>query len=162
MSAVQVQNFQRPNRTKSSVASDENSVPRINVPALADPSAFSRLLLVFYRLLLALKLYAKHKLKSNRALILNAIQFSVFPGAVSSDQRNKVFILSQLVLYCFSLKVQAALAQSDAKHFLVLFRDQRHQYRGLYTWDQQSDTVYRIDGVGPKIVKEEMMLMMFK
>lgn len=114
MSALQIQNMQRSGRTKSSIASDENSIPRINVPSLADPS---------------LKLYAKHQPKSNRSLILNALQFSVFPGAVSNDQRNKV---------------QAALAQSNSKHFLILFRDQRTQYRGLYTWDQQSDTIYRI------------------
>lgn len=38
MSALQIQTMQRPNRTKSSVAHDENNTPRINVPALADPS----------------------------------------------------------------------------------------------------------------------------
>jgi calmodulin-regulated spectrin-associated protein len=78
---------------------------------------------------------------------MNALQFSVFPGAVSNDQRNKV---------------QNAMAQSDSKHFLLLFRDQRSQYRGLYSWDQQSDSVYRLDGTGPKIVKEDLMAMMFK
>lgn len=78
---------------------------------------------------LALKLYAKHQPKSNRSLILNALQHSIFPGAVSNDQRNKV---------------QTALAQSNSKHFLILFRDQRTQYRGLYTWDQNSDAVERI------------------
>ncbi|KAI6173630.1 Patronin [Aphelenchoides besseyi] len=145
MSAIQIQNLQRPNRTKSSVA-DENSAPRINVPALADPSSLA-FLDISNESSLAYKLYAKHKLKSNRPLIMNALQYSVFPGAVSNDQRNKV---------------QAALAQSDSKHFLLLFRDQRSQYRGLYTWDQQSDTIYRIDGAGPKIVKEEMMQQMFK
>ncbi|KAI6191866.1 Patronin [Aphelenchoides bicaudatus] len=131
MSALQIQTMQRPNRTKSSVA-DENSAPRINVPALADP---------------ALKLYAKHQPKSNRSLILNALQYSIFPGQVSTDQRNKV---------------QGALAQSNSKHFLILFRDQRTQYRGLYTWDQQSDTIYRIDGTGPKVINEEMISLMFK
>lgn len=59
----------------------------------------------------------------------NAVQYSIFPGTVTSDQRNKA---------------QAAMAQSDLKHFLVLFRDQKCQYRGLYTWDQYSDTVHRI------------------
>lgn len=60
---------------------------------------------------------------------MNALQYSIFPGAVSNEQRNKV---------------QASIAQSNAKHFLILFRDQRTQYRGLYTWDQASDSVYRI------------------
>lgn len=38
----------------------------------------------------ALKLFAKPVAKSNRNLITNALQFSVFPGAVSADARNKV------------------------------------------------------------------------
>ena len=121
----------RPSRAKSN-AGDENSTPRISVPSTAEPT---------------LKLFAKHVPKSNRSLIVNALQYSIFPGAVSSDQRNKV---------------QEALAQSDSKHFLLLFRDQKCQYRGLYTWDGQSDTAHRVHGMGPKIVKEEMMSMMFK
>lgn len=59
-------------------------------------------------------------------------------------------------------KVQCAIAQSDSKHFLVLFRDHKCQYRGMYTWDQISDTVYRIDGTGPKICREDIMKLMFK
>ncbi|CAD5233939.1 unnamed protein product [Bursaphelenchus xylophilus] len=131
MSTLQMRTMQRQGRAQSSVT-DENSLPKITVPALADPT---------------LKLYAKAQPKSNRSLIMNALQYSVFPGAVSNDQRNKV---------------QAALAQSDSKHFLVLFRDHKCQYRGLYTWNQQDDTVHRIEGMGPKICKEEMMHMMFK
>ena len=63
--------------------------------------------------------------------------------------------LFYLFIQYFCLQVQAALAQSDSKHFLVLFRDKRTQYRGLYTWDQQGDSVQRIDGVGPRILNEE-------
>lgn len=92
-------------------------------------------------------MFAKHVPKSNRSLIVNALQYSIFPGAVSSDQRNKV---------------QEALAQADSKHFLLLFRDHKCQYRGLYTWDGASDTAHKIHGMGPKIVREEMMNMMFK
>uniref|UniRef100_A0A914H1N0 Patronin n=1 Tax=Globodera rostochiensis TaxID=31243 RepID=A0A914H1N0_GLORO len=108
------------------------STARANVPSTAEPS---------------LKLYAKQQPKSNRGLIMNALQYSVFPGHVSNDQRQKA---------------QAAIAQSDSKHFLVLFRDHKCQYRGLYTWDQFSDTVHKIDGLGPKICKEPMMTIMFK
>uniref|UniRef100_A0AC34PYP1 CKK domain-containing protein n=1 Tax=Panagrolaimus sp. JU765 TaxID=591449 RepID=A0AC34PYP1_9BILA len=131
MTEVLTRSTPRPSRAKSNVG-DENSTPRVLVPSTAEPT---------------LKLYAKHVPKSNRSLILNALQYSIFPGAVSNDQRNKV---------------QEALAHSDSKHFLLLFRDQKCQYRGLYTWDQQSDTAHRIHGLGPKIVKDEMMSMMFK
>jgi len=48
------------------------------------------------------------------------------------------------VLFKFLLKVQNAIASSDSKHFLVLFRDHRLQYRGLYTWDQFSEAVHKI------------------
>jgi hypothetical protein len=131
MGAVQSRTLQRPGRTQSSVV-DENSAPRIFVPSTAEPS---------------LKLFAKTQPKSNRSLIMNALQYSIFPGAVSNDQRNKV---------------QGAIAQSDAKHFLVLFRDHKCQYRGLYSWDQVSDTVHKIDGMGPKLVKEDIMSLMYK
>ncbi|GMT03434.1 hypothetical protein PENTCL1PPCAC_25608 [Pristionchus entomophagus] len=95
----------------------------------------------------ALKLYAKAVPKSNRNLITNALQFSVFPGAVSAESRNKVL---------------GELAKSGAKHVLLLFRDHKCQYRGLYEWDQVSDTVSRIHGTGPKMINEPMMQMMFK
>ena len=31
------------------------------------------------------------------------------------------------------------MGKSDAKHFLFLFRDQKCQFRGLYSWDQVGD-----------------------
>ncbi|KAL3109915.1 hypothetical protein niasHT_016531 [Heterodera trifolii] len=71
----------------------------------------------------------------------------IFPGHVSNEQRQKV---------------QAAIAQSDSKHFLVLFRDHQCQYRGLYTLDQFSDTVHKIEGLGPKVCREPKMTIMFK
>lgn len=59
----------------------------------------------------ALKLFAKPVAKSNRNLITNALQFSVFPGAVSADARNKVskiFINGMKNIYsvqlCFTQK----------------------------------------------------------
>uniref|UniRef100_A0A914CDK6 CKK domain-containing protein n=1 Tax=Acrobeloides nanus TaxID=290746 RepID=A0A914CDK6_9BILA len=129
----EVRTLQRHNRAQSNAfKNDENSQPRVFVPSIAEPS---------------LKLFAKKPPKSNRSLIINAIQYSIFPGAVTSEQR---------------IKVQEALAQSDSKHFLILFRDQKCQYRGLYTWDTLSDTAHKIHGVGPKVCKEEMLTLMFK
>ncbi|KAK0403528.1 hypothetical protein QR680_016975 [Steinernema hermaphroditum] len=116
------------NRPQSSVEEPQ----KIFVPSTAEPS---------------LKLFSKPVPKSNRSLIVNALTYSVFPGAVSNDQRNKV---------------QASLAQSDSKHFLVLFRDHKCQYRGLYTWDQTSDVVHKIAGTGPKVCREDMMHLLFK
>ncbi|EYC42855.1 hypothetical protein Y032_0515g2788 [Ancylostoma ceylanicum] len=93
------------------------------------------------------KLFAKAAPKSNRGLIINALQYSVFPGAVNDQTR---------------MKTMNDLAASDAKHFLILFRDYKCQYRGLYSWDQVSDTAIKISGQGPSKCSESIMKLMFK
>ncbi|PAV70085.1 hypothetical protein WR25_09665 isoform D [Diploscapter pachys] len=93
------------------------------------------------------KLFAKAQTKTNRGLIINALTYSVFPGAVNGTTRNKTM---------------SDMASSSAIHFLLLFRDQKCQYRGLYTWDEVSDTVYKISGQGPPKCTEDMMKLMFK
>lgn len=54
------------------------------------------------------------------------------------------------------------MAKSDSKHFLLLFRDQKCQYRAVYEWDEQSDNCTRLTGNGPKVITEQMMELMFK
>jgi hypothetical protein len=71
----------------------------------------------------------------------------VFAGTVNNDQK---------------LKVLEELAKSDSKHFLILFRDHKCQYRGLYSWDQMSDTAHKVQGSGPRSCKESTMQLMFK
>ncbi|KAJ1362998.1 hypothetical protein KIN20_022742 [Parelaphostrongylus tenuis] len=93
------------------------------------------------------KLFAKAAPKSNRGLVVNALQYSVFPGAVNDATR---------------VKTMSDLTASDAKHFLVLFRDHKCQYRGLYSWDQVSDTAVKISGQGPSKCSESIMKLMFK
>ncbi|KAE9419362.1 hypothetical protein Angca_002417, partial [Angiostrongylus cantonensis] len=93
------------------------------------------------------KLFAKAVPKSNRGLVINALQYSVFPGAVNDATR---------------VKTMNDLSASDAKHFLVLFRDNKCQYRGLYSWDQVSDTAIKISGQGPSKCSEGIMKLMFK
>ncbi|KHN88370.1 Short spindle protein 4 [Toxocara canis] len=130
---VRSRTLQRPARPQSSV--DDSSAPssaRITVPSTAEP---------------ALKLFSKYVHKSNRSMIINALQYSVFPGAVSDKMRNEVL---------------GELAKSDSKHFLLLFRDQKCRYMGAYSWDQQSDTAHRIHGRGPNMCHESMMHLMFK
>lgn len=77
MNLNQVRTLQRPaDRTQSNMMSnDENMTPRVSVPSIAEPS---------------LKLFAKQQPKSNRMLIMNALQYSVFPGHVSNENRQKV------------------------------------------------------------------------
>lgn len=54
------------------------------------------------------------------------------------------------------------MAKADSKHFLILFRDRKCQYRGMYIWDEESNQVHKICGIGPKVITEDMMLGMFK
>ncbi|KFD70182.1 hypothetical protein M514_03269 [Trichuris suis] len=95
----------------------------------------------------ALKLYVKPVQKSNRTIVYNAIQHNVLVGSVNVDVKRKVL---------------EELAKSDGKHFLLLFRDQKCQFRGLYCWDQTSETVHKLYGVGPKSCTESMMNLLFK
>ncbi|VDN02096.1 unnamed protein product [Thelazia callipaeda] len=112
--------------------SNASSSARVTVPSTAEPT---------------LKLFSKYVHKSNRSMIINALQYLVFPGNVWDKQRNEVL---------------GELAKSDSKHFLLLFRDQKCRYLGAYSWDQQSDTAHRIHGKGPNICHESMMHLMFK
>ncbi|VDN91259.1 unnamed protein product [Brugia pahangi] len=125
--------IKRSGRPQSSF--EESSAPssaRIPVPSTAEPT---------------LKLFSKYVHKSNRSMIINALQYSVFPGTVWDKQRAEVL---------------GELAKSDSKHFLLLFRDQKCRYLGAYSWDQQSDTAHRIHGRGPNICHESMINLMFK
>lgn len=47
--------------------------------------------------IVALKLFSKYVHKSNRSMIINALQYSVFPGSVWDKQRTEVgFLVSKL------------------------------------------------------------------
>ncbi|KAI8039688.1 hypothetical protein M5D96_007108, partial [Drosophila gunungcola] len=59
------------------------------------------------------KLYKQPAAKSNRGIILNAVEYCVFPGVVNREAKQKVL---------------EKIARSEAKHFLVLFRDAGCQY----------------------------------
>ena len=93
------------------------------------------------------KPYVKATSKSNRNIMMNALQYSVFAGAVHDEQRKKVM---------------EEMAKSDWKHFLLLFRDQKCQFRAVYGWDESSDNCVKLFGNGPKNCFENMMTVMFK
>lgn len=90
MNLVSSRTLQRPGRTQSNFGTnDENSTSRIIIPSIAEPSIFKYIFFLFY-CFLALKLFSKHQPKSNRSLIMNALQYRIFPGAVSAEKKNKV------------------------------------------------------------------------
>jgi calmodulin-regulated spectrin-associated protein len=93
------------------------------------------------------RLYREPTTKSNRTIILNAIEYVVFPGVVNADTRNRVLDV---------------IDRCDCPHFLLLFRDAKCQFRGLYAYYPDTEEVYKIYGTGPKQVTENMYESFFK
>merc|ERR1711976_839325 len=93
------------------------------------------------------RLYREPTTKSNRTIILNAIEYVVFPGVVNADTRNRVLDV---------------IDRCDCPHFLLLFRDAKCQFRGLYAYYPDTEEVYKIYGTGPKQVTENMYECFFK
>ncbi|KAM7345623.1 calmodulin-regulated spectrin-associated protein patronin isoform 6-T6 [Cochliomyia hominivorax] len=93
------------------------------------------------------KLYKQPAAKSNRGIILNAVEYCVFPGAVNRDAKQKVL---------------EKIARSEAKHFLILFRDAGCQFRALYSYTPDTEQVLKLYGTGPNHVDEVMFDKFFK
>ncbi|KRK00084.1 patronin isoform X33 [Drosophila yakuba] len=93
------------------------------------------------------KLYKQPAAKSNRGIILNAVEYCVFPGVVNREAKQKVL---------------EKIARSEAKHFLVLFRDAGCQFRALYSYQPETDQVTKLYGTGPSQVEEVMFDKFFK
>ena len=90
---------------------------------------------------LGLRLYKQPTAKSNRPIILNAVNYCVFPGAVNANNKKRVL---------------EEINSSDAKHFLILFRDEGCQYRAIYEYIPETEEVYKLHGNGPRQVTEKM------
>lgn len=93
------------------------------------------------------KLYKQPTTKSNRGIILNAVEYCVFPGVVNRDSKQKVL---------------DKINRSDAKHFLILFRDAGCQFRALYSYFPENESVLKLYGTGPSQVDEFMFDKFFK
>lgn len=78
---------------------------------------------------------------------MNAVEFAVFPGPVN---RQKM------------MDVLDEIDRCDCPHFLILFRDGKCQFRGLYAYYPDTDEVFKIYGVGPKQVTDNMFEKYFK
>ncbi|XP_061380984.1 patronin isoform X2 [Danaus plexippus] len=93
------------------------------------------------------RLYKQPATKSNRGIMLNAVEYCVFPGAVNAEAKRRVL---------------EEIARSESKHFLVLFRDAGCQFRALYSYCPDTDTVAKLYGTGPKHVNDRMFDKFFK
>ena len=93
------------------------------------------------------RLYVQPSQRTNKKIIANSLAQCCLAGAVNNDSRNKVL---------------AELENSDAKHFLILFRDSGCQYRGVFGFDPDAEVVEKICGSGPKTVVASMVEKFFK
>ncbi|KAG8233031.1 hypothetical protein J437_LFUL012171 [Ladona fulva] len=108
------------------------------------------------------RLYKQPTTKSNRGIILNAVEYCVFPGVVNREAKRRVL---------------EEIDRSLSKHFLILFRDSGCQFRALYSYSPEGmgeevmmgaspqggqDQVIKLYGTGPRNVTERMFDKFFK
>ncbi|XP_063990128.1 patronin isoform X6 [Diachasmimorpha longicaudata] len=93
------------------------------------------------------RLYKQPTTKSNRGIMLNAVEYCVFPGTVNRDAKRRVL---------------DEIGRSESKHFLILFRDAGCQFRALYSYCPDTEEVAKLCGTGPKQVLENMFDKFFK
>ncbi|CAK1544321.1 unnamed protein product [Leptosia nina] len=93
------------------------------------------------------RLYKQPATKSNRGIMLNAVEYCVFPGAVNAEAKRRVL---------------EEIARSESKHFLVLFRDAGCQFRALYAYCPETEQITKLYGTGPKNVNDRMFDKFFK
>ena len=93
------------------------------------------------------KLYKQLRSKSNRLLITNAINHCCLSGKVNDKIRNKTL---------------NALEESDARHLMVLFRDNNCQFRALYKYNPEEEKLHKISGSGPGLIVPSMIEALFK
>ncbi|XP_043484313.1 patronin isoform X2 [Leptopilina heterotoma] len=93
------------------------------------------------------RLYKQPATKSNRNIMLNAVEYCVFPGTVNRDAKRRVL---------------DEIARSESKHFLILFRDAGCQFRALYSYCPDRDDITKLYGTGPKQVIDKMFDRFFK
>lgn len=93
------------------------------------------------------RLFKQPTAKSNRTIILNAVEYCVFPGMVNQTAKQRVL---------------EEIARSESKHFLILFRDAGCQFRAIYSFNPDSEEVYKLYGTGPKMVNDRMFDKFFK
>ncbi|CAF1034445.1 unnamed protein product [Rotaria sp. Silwood1] len=85
--------------------------------------------------------------KSNKKTILNAFKQIVLAGPANERQRDIVTREIEL---------------SEARHFIILFRDHRLQFRSVYMYIPETDIIEKLYGVGPNIITEIMVEKWFK
>lgn len=85
------------------------------------------------------KLFAKPTTKTNLHIVQNAIA-KALEGTANAKTLKR---MQETLDRC-----------KDCRHFLILFRD-RQQFRGLYDYDAKTESILKLDGIGPKTINHE-------
>ncbi|CAF1215753.1 unnamed protein product, partial [Didymodactylos carnosus] len=87
--------------------------------------------------------------KSNKQTIINSLSQVILAGLVNTKIREQV---------CNDIE-----KCDSARHFIILFRDQRLQYRGIYTYQpEQTNRIERLTGNGPREITNDMIETYYK
>lgn len=103
--------------------------------------------LIYASVVIGPRLYKLPIAKSNRNIMLNAVEYCVFPGTVNKEAKSRVL---------------EEIGRSESKHFLILFRDAGCQFRALYSYCPEREEVAKLYGTGPKQVIDNMFDKFFK
>ncbi|XP_022802926.1 calmodulin-regulated spectrin-associated protein 2-like isoform X3 [Stylophora pistillata] len=90
--------------------------------------------------------YVKPSGKSNRKIIVNAISHVCLSGTVNQDQKEK----------CLQ-----AISENDGHHFMILFKDGL-KFRGIYVHNLENDQLFKIFGIGPRVITNKMIESLYK
>lgn len=93
------------------------------------------------------KLFAKPTTKTNLVTIQNAI-LKALEGAANAKTLKK-------------MQDTISNHSKSCSHFLILFRN-RHQFRGLYEYDEKQGSISKLDGIGPKSINNEDIIKYYK
>jgi hypothetical protein len=93
------------------------------------------------------KLYKRLTGKSNKLTIINSLNQLVLAGVVNANVRKQVI---------------EEIEMSEARHFVILFRDYHLQYRGVYSYTTETDFIEKVIGTGPQKISEDMIEKYYK
>ncbi|CAF1340571.1 unnamed protein product [Adineta steineri] len=80
--------------------------------------------------------------KSNKQAIINSLKQVALAGPANERQREIMI---------------REIESSDARHFVLLFRDHRLQFRAVYMYIAETDMIEKLHGIGPNIITEIMV-----
>ncbi|CAF1387872.1 unnamed protein product [Adineta ricciae] len=85
--------------------------------------------------------------KSNKHAIINSLKQVALAGPANERQREIMI---------------REIEASEARHFVLLFRDHRLQFRAVYMYIAETDMIEKLHGIGPNIITEVMVDKWFK